>query len=360
MRYSWEEAKDIVCAAYAKLDPELGTLAKRAFDEGWILAKNRGLGNPHTVGGVPVSQSPGSHPFAVTNFNGSTGSVIFVAHELAHVLSNYLAGEKQGVLTFDPSLLVQESFSHFGEALLEDEMLQRAKTPEDKTRLKMVFTAKELDAITIIPFNKFEEELYALIGKKPDASLSYDEINGLFNKSCADLNKMSGEGAEIKDVPLLWQVIMQPPHSASVYPVTKIMAAALHEAYQKDPEGFRKKYREVMEAGGTIGIQQLWDKLLGKNVAEQKSFIDTRLEHLATRAQEIKAELLTLPVIAKPDDPDVTANIEPSPMASSLQANAAPTGSAKGFAHRCFADSRSPKAILESDKAADTGRSWNR
>lgn len=298
-RYSWDETKDIVCATYAKLDPELGNLARRAFDEGWILAKEYGVANPHTLPGLPVSESPTSHPFAATNFDGGAMDVIFVGHKMAHVLSNYIAGQKQGVFTHDAPMIVQESFSHFGEALLEQEMLKRGETPAEKARVNLAFIAKEFDALTVIPFAKFEEDLYALVKSKGKAAPTFDEINDLFKKNMGVLEKLTGEEADVREMPALWNVLMQPPHNVAVYPVTKIMSAALHDEFERNPEQFRKRYHEIMEAGGNMGVAKLWDTLLGKGVAEQKAFINDRLDHLIQRTEAIKAEIAAMPELPK-------------------------------------------------------------
>lgn len=298
-RYSWEETKDIVCATYAKLDPALGDLARRAFDEGWILAKEDGIANPHTLAGLPVSQSPNSHPFAATNFDGGAMDVIFVGHEMAHVLSNYIAGQKQTAFTHDAPMIVQESFSHFGEALLEQEMLKRTQNPTERARINLAFIAKEFDALTVIPLAKFEEDLYALIKSKGKATPTFDEINNLFKKHNAVLEQLTGEESDVRGVQALWNIIAQPSHNVAVYPVTKIMAAALHDEFEKNPEQFRKRYHEIMEAGGNMGVAKLWDTLLGKNVAEQKAFVGERLDDLVKRAEAIRDEISAMPELPK-------------------------------------------------------------
>jgi len=351
LRYDWKTTQDIVCSAYAKLDPELGALARRAFDEGWVLAKEDGIQNPHTLGGLPASQSPAAHPFAAFNFDGSTMDVLMVGHEMAHVLSNYIAGQKQGVFTHDASLIVQESFSHFGEALVEDEMLRRASSPVEEARIKITFAAKEFDALTLISFTKLEEELYELMSKKDKGTASYEEINGLFRKHSGVMDKLFGEEMEIRDVPMLWSIINQPPHTVAVYPITKIMAAALHDEYEKDPEKFRNHYREIMEAGGNIGITKLWDKMIGKNVAEQKTFLDNRIADLADRVEALKSEMAALPIIPKAEKAEeLAADKEDASLTGSEPAAFPAIANAQGAMAKNFAQS--------SKKANDTSKPW--
>lgn len=247
------------------------------------------------------------------NFDNGTMDVIFVGHEMAHVLSNYIAGQKHGVFSHDAPLIVQESFSHFGEALLEEEMLKRAETAAEKARVKTTFLAKEFDALSIIGFAKFEEELYKMVGKAGDPVPSYDAINDLFKKHNAELKQLTGEDPDVREMQPLWNILMQPPLTVGVYPVTKIMAAALHDEFERNPEQFRERYHAVMEAGGTMGVAKLWDSLLGNNVAEQKAFIDARLAKLADKMAAMKEEIASLPTISKAEESDAKATTQTMP-----------------------------------------------
>lgn len=308
-RFDWKTTQDIVCAAYAKCDPTLGALAKRAFEEGWIYAKNTGVVNSHTLGGVPVSQDSNGHPFALIQFEGKTSDVLVVAHEMGHLLSNYIAGEKQGALTQDASLFLQEIFSQFGEALLEEEMLKRTETPVEKARIHMVFATHEFGILAgAIPFITLEEELYALC-KNSNADVTYDQMNALYQKHCSGAMKslQNNRETELVDSTQLWHLLMQPPHTISVYPITKMISAALFEQYKNNPESFRKNYHDVMEAGSTTGIDGVWDRLLGKEMGKH-DFVNKRLDKLTTKIAAITDELKALPVL--PQNQQVEESIE--------------------------------------------------
>ncbi len=273
-QYSWNEAKDIVCSAYTKLDPELGKIAQRAFDEGWIYAPENGVPNPMTLAIMPNKQNANAHPFMATNFSGNGMEIVFLGHEMAHVISNYIAGQKEGALTSDASMIVQESFSGFGEKLVEKEMIGRTKTEQEKANLQLLFLKNDTAVFPIISQVKLEEDLYKLV-KEKDGKASFAEIQQLYGDNTPDF----------------WQIIMQPPHNMAVYPITKIMSSALFTEYEKEPEKFRGNYKKIMEAGGTIGVSQLWDKLLGNGKAEQKEFIEKRVDEIATHLEELRDKL---------------------------------------------------------------------
>lgn len=300
--YSWEEATDIVCAAYAKLDPEYGAIARRAFDEGWIHA-NKYVTNPFCYAHVPPSQCPEAHPFAAVNFDGGSLGLFFLCHEMAHVISNYIAGQKHGILTSEAEQIVQESFSHFGEKLLEQEMLKRASSPEEKIAVKRLFLGMEFDgALMLIPFTKFEKDLYTLILARKDSPPSFEEINTLFKKHYDFQRPLTGVEPDVRHMPTLMGLLSQPPHHAAVYPITKIMAAAMYEAFDKDPERFRRDYRKIMEAGSDMDITRLWNELLGNNETERKTFIKARVESLVRRTAALKQEIAALPDVVKPEE----------------------------------------------------------
>lgn len=276
-KYSFETAKDIVCSAYAKLDPELGKIANKAFTEGWVFAPERGVANPVTFGGVP---SKIMHPFIETNFKERGIDVMVLGHEMGHLISLYLSGQKQNVLTDSASAIVQESFSHFGEKLIEQEMLKRAKSEQEKIYLKDLFLKNDAVALHTVADVKVEEDLYKLI-KEKDGTELIDEVKKLYNGST--------EG--------YWHILNQPPHTAAVYPITKIMSSALYQEFEKNPEKFKVNYREAMEAGNTIGISQLWDKLLGNGKAEQKEFVEKRVDEIVTHFEELRNKLDKMPYL---------------------------------------------------------------
>lgn len=294
-RYTWQEATDIVCAAYGELDSELGKLARRAFDEGWVLAKETGIPNPITLSGIPASANSKAHPFVAGNFDGRAVDVLWIAHEMAHALANYVSGRENGSFSYEPSYIVQESFSHFGEALLEKEMLKRASGNAERAQISMAFVGKELDSLMLVPFSKFEEDLYKLIANNSDKTPPFDEINNLYKKHFVLQKKLTGTEADVRTTHGLWPMLNQPPHISAVYPITKIMAAALHDEFERSPEKFRARYRQVMERGGNIDIRQLWNTLLGNGVAEQKAFVGARLDKFAARMETLRRELEALP-----------------------------------------------------------------
>lgn len=102
----------------------------------------------------------------------------------------------------------------------------------------------------------------------------------------------------------MWSLLNAPPHTAAVYPVTKIMAAALYEAFEKNPEQFRERYREIMEEGGNVGITEVWERLLGRDVDGHKAFITARLDTMKERFAELKREMEALPDNEHPEKGD--------------------------------------------------------
>jgi hypothetical protein len=69
--------------------------------------------------------------------------------------------------------------------------------------------------------------------------------------------------------------------------------------YEKEPGKFRENYKKVMEAGGTIGVSELWDTLLGNGKAEQKEFFEKRVEEIATHLEELRTKLEAMPDLPK-------------------------------------------------------------
>jgi oligoendopeptidase F len=290
LSYSWETSKSIVTDAYARLDTELGKLAKRAFDEGWISARELFVANNVTFPGMPASRVSGAHPYAAVSFQeNNPDSLINLAHEMAHVLSNHLAGEKQGPLTHFAPILIQENFAAVGEALLEKEMLHRANNKYEKAAIKSCFAFKELEIMSFSEMAKFENALYDLASKQ-ETPPTYDELNALYGKHLAFGPEAAAEDKELLKANL-WQIINQPPHNTALYPASKFMAGALMESFEHDPQRFRREYRKAMEAGATITAPQMWKNLLGKDVVVDEAFFERRKKALIEKFTSIEKDL---------------------------------------------------------------------
>ena len=120
-------------ARFDAFAPELGALARRAFEEGWIdVLPRAGKRNGAFCMGAPgVRQSR-----VMLNFGGTLDDVFTLAHELGHAFHNdaiYAAGRRP--LQARTPMTLAETASIFCETLIAEALLAEA---DDATRLAVL------------------------------------------------------------------------------------------------------------------------------------------------------------------------------------------------------------------------------
>jgi oligoendopeptidase F len=267
----WDEARETVMNAYAEFDPRMADLAEPFFHKGWIDA------------GVKPGKAPGAfahptvasvHPYVMLNYLGKPRDVMTLAHELGHGVHQRLAAG-QGELLSSTPLTLAETASVFGEMLTFRRMLRNA---EDDAQRKVMLAGKVEDMINTvvrqIAFYDFECKLHAA---RREGELTVDDINALW---------MSVQGESLGPAftfmdgyEVFWSYIPHFVHSpfyVYAYAFGDGLVNALYAVYEEGDPGFRQKYFEMLEAGGSKHHRELlapfgldasdpafWDKGLG-------------------------------------------------------------------------------------------------
>ena len=116
--FSFEQAKQIVLAAFEKFSPKFKQIALIAFEQNWIdamPAQNK------QSGAFSHSGSRDTHPFVLLNFTRKRRDVFTLAHELGHAIHQYLSYGVGYFNSFTP-LTTAETASVFCEMLVFDYM----------------------------------------------------------------------------------------------------------------------------------------------------------------------------------------------------------------------------------------------
>lgn len=116
--FSFEQAKQIVLAAFEKFSPKFKQIAQAAFERNWIdamPAQNK------QSGAFSHSGSRDTHPFVLLNFMRKRRDVFTLAHELGHAIHQYLSYGVGYFNSFTP-LTTAETASVFCEMLVFDYM----------------------------------------------------------------------------------------------------------------------------------------------------------------------------------------------------------------------------------------------
>ncbi len=246
-RYSWEEARETVLAAYRRFDPRMAEIAGQFFARRWIDAaiKPGKRGGAFSHGAVPSR-----HPYVLLNYEGRPRDVMTLAHELGHGVHQKLAGV-QGVLQAHTPLTTAETASVFGEMLVFQDMI--AQETDGKARLALL-TGKIEDSFATafrqISMNRFEHAIHT--ARREEGELSTERFSELWRETQCG---MFGDSVTLTaDYDLWWSYIphfIGTPGYVYAYAFGELLVMALYARYQQDSTGFADAYLAMLAAGGS-------------------------------------------------------------------------------------------------------------
>ena len=246
IKYTWEEAKQMVLESFAEFDEEIGDMANIFFDRNLIDSEVR---KTKMTGAYCYGMDPNLDPVVHMSFNGTTDSVSTLAHEMGHGLHDMFSGRKQTVFNYNPPLVIAETASVFGEQILIDKMLKGL--PDGEAKLKMLASQLE-DAILTISrqtmYVFFEKECHEA-GK----NLSANEMCEIWNKN---VKEAYGDSvAFLPEQSWNWSTI---PHFLDprifycyAYSFGMLFVLGLYQKYLKEGDSFIPKFKNILEAGGS-------------------------------------------------------------------------------------------------------------
>lgn len=245
--FSYGQARELVVGAYADFSPELGAIARRFFDEGWIDAPIR----PHKMGGAfQETGGPDHHPYVLVNYTGRRYDVTALAHELGHGIHDVLAAAA-GVFHQHPPMPIAETASTFGEMLLLQRML--AVAGSDRERLSLLAAAVDQSLLTVfqqVAFNQFEERVHT--ARRTEGELSTERIGELFLETSGE---MRGDAVALHPgMECFWSMIphfFQWPGYVYAYAYGNLLSLALFARYRQMGGDFVPGYVAFLKAGGS-------------------------------------------------------------------------------------------------------------
>lgn len=126
--YSFEEAKDIVLDALKVLGEEYVTDLNTAFTDGWIDK----YPNEGKRSGAYQWGCYGTTPYVSLNFEGTNECVSTMAHELGHAMHSFYSDKNQEFIYSPYPIFLAEIASTVNEVLLNNYMIENAKTDDEK------------------------------------------------------------------------------------------------------------------------------------------------------------------------------------------------------------------------------------
>lgn len=244
---SWDEAKATVLEAYSSFYPEMGEIATLFFEKKWIDAPPKAgkRGGAYSHGAVPSV-----HPYVFMNYTGKVRDVQTLAHELGHGIHQYLARE-QGVFHSDTPLTTAETASVFGEMLVFQKLL--ATLDDEKDQLALLVEKIDDSMATVfrqVTMNRFEDRIHT--HRREKGELSVDDFGHHWMET---QTAMYGTSVTLtEEYTRWWSYIphfVHTPGYVYAYAFGELLVLALYELYEDEGEGFARKYRELLAAGGS-------------------------------------------------------------------------------------------------------------
>ncbi len=158
MSFTIDEGQKVLLDALKPLGNEYVTTLQKSYDDRWIdymptIGKRSGAyssGNAYDV-----------HPYILMNWTDDFNSLSTLAHELGHTMHSYFSNKTQSFAKSDYNIFVAEIASTVNENLLNNYMVENAKSDEEK--LFILGSYLELLRTTIYrqtSFAEFEWEIH--------------------------------------------------------------------------------------------------------------------------------------------------------------------------------------------------------
>ena len=254
-QYSWDEAVEIVLAAYKAFSPKLHNLAKDFFDKehSWIDVPPRD-GKRSGAFAMPLPEK--YHPYLFLNFTGKQNDVLTLAHELGHGCHMRLSS-KQGDLNDATPLTLAEVASVFAEMLTFQSLLKNAQ--DDKERLCLI-AGKVNDMINTsirqIAFHFFETRVHderrqGEVSQQRLAQIWREEMSASLGKY-VNIDQVT-ENNWVQVGHFFWK-----PFYVYAYSFADCLVNSLYQVYQdgKTPD-FADKYLNMLSLTGVKRYDEL-------------------------------------------------------------------------------------------------------
>lgn len=258
--YAWADARKEIIAAYREFDEQFGTWINEMYKKRHLDAEVR---KGKTSGAWCFPWMAGKSAYVLQSYNGRMTDVYTQAHELGHAIHAHLASRAQKPSNCEWGSCVAETGSLFGELLLTERLLSKAKTKEEKQSiLAIVLDEFGISAFQVSARVFFEQSLYDTI--KQGQFLDAETINKLW---LAARGRIYGDTVEWLDV-LKWEWTRTLHYYMAnyrfynyPYVFAQLFVFALYRLYKEQGRSFISKLKALLAAGSSKSPRELGTEL---------------------------------------------------------------------------------------------------
>jgi oligoendopeptidase F len=254
--YTWTEAQKETEEAYKEFDTQIGKWIREMYEKRHIDGEVR---KGKTSGAFCSPWLAGKSAYILQSFNTRLDDVYTQAHELGHAIHDYLSSRTQKPTNCDYGACIAETGSIFGELLLTEKLLKKARTKEEKQAI----LASICDEFGMTVFQVsarvfFEQSLYDTI--KEGQFLDGKTVAKLWVKA---RNTIYGDAVEWLDV-MKWEWTMKPHYYMPnyrfynyPYVFAQLFVFTLYKLYKEQGKDFVPKLKALLAAGSSKSPREL-------------------------------------------------------------------------------------------------------
>lgn len=284
-KFTIETAKTYLLDHFRPFADDLADLIETAFDNAWIdfYPRKGKVGGAFCANLSVIKQSR-----VLTNFDGSLGDVVTLAHELGHAYHGFMI-EDHRPLNTDYSMPVAETASTFNENIIMNAAIDEEQDPKAKAAL-IENQLQDLTQIICDIYSRFLFEKAVFEQRKSSTFLFADRLCEMM----MDAQKEAyGDAIDPTTLhPFMW-INKSHYYSASLsfynfpYAFGGLFARGLVAQYEKEGASFVPKYRSMLKATTVSSVEdvarmagidltkkEFWDESLTTCVKRINEFID--------------------------------------------------------------------------------------
>ena len=250
LKYTFEEASDIVLKALNPLGTDYIATVKKALDNRWIdVYPTTGKRS----GGYSNGADYDGHPYILLNYTDQYEDVSTLAHELGHTMQSYFSNKTQPYPLADYEIFVAEVASTFNEVLLFNYMINHVT--DDDVKLSILMNWLDRFKGTLFRQTQFAEfELKIHETAEKGLPLTGDSFSDIYSDIVKRYYGHDKGICYVDDyINMEWAFIPHFYYDFYVYQYSTSFTASisLAEKVLDGEPGALQKYRNFLSAGGS-------------------------------------------------------------------------------------------------------------
>ena len=280
---AYSEAVELIAESYGTVDPRMGEFVSMMAGNKWIEGT---VGSRKRPGAYCTGFHKSRTPRVYMTYTGGESDVITLAHELGHAFHSWAMRDlPHSQRSYGMS--IAETASTFGESVVRDALLARAKTPAAQLRIVWEEAAALVAFVLNIPTRfEFERRFYEARAERPQRP---DELKALMS---AAWEHQYGDCLAEPD-PLFWAnklhfYISGLSFYNFPYLFGYLFSLGVHARREAFGDGFFARYEALLRDTGRMTAEDLAAKHLDVDLAEP-DFWRATLNRLESRIDAFEA-----------------------------------------------------------------------